>query len=193
MTTVITKARSVEQWVLFFAVSLAFASCGGKEPYTSNAMSRGVQGNSSAAPRVDSESESRTEAKGNFTTHSSTTGIQPANGRLIVTQDITFTVTGDLAGTALAQDTVVIDATAGTGFFFGSGTLTGTVLGKSGTIGFMFTGTFSGYPTLPKLLGHVVFFPDSGTGQLSGLSGEGTLQGILDVGGTYSIEVDFES
>jgi hypothetical protein len=193
MTTVIPKARSIEQRVLFFAVSLAFASCGGKEPSASNAVSSGMRSQSSAGFQRDGDSDMSASAKGNFTTHSTTTSIQPVNGKLIVTQDITFTVTGDVSGTALATDTVVVDQSTGTGFFFGSGTLTGTVLGKSGTVGFMFTGTFRGFPTLPKLRGHLVFFPESGTGQLSGLSGEGTLQGILDVGGTYSMEFDFES
>jgi Protein of unknown function (DUF3224) len=190
MTSVISKARTIEQRILFFAVSLAIASCDGHEPHASKAMSSAVEGNSSGALQRDSESE---RARGNFTTRSTTTGVRQVDGILIVTQDITFTVTGDLSGTALAQDTVVINPATGTGFFFGSGTLTGTVLGRSGTIGFMFTGTFTGFPVLPRLRGHVVFFPESGTGQLRGLGGEGTLQGILDVGGTYSIEVEFGS
>ena len=191
MTSAI-KVGSIGQQMLSFALALALGSCG-KEPSASDAVSRSIRSHSSAAPERHGDSEESANARGNFTTHSTTTSVQPVNGKLIVTQDITFTVTGDLSGTAMATDTVVIDQSTGTGFFFGSGTLTGTVLGKSGTIGFMFTGTFSGFPTLPKLRGRVVFFPESGTGQLSGLSGEGTLQGVLDVGGTYSIEFESES
>jgi hypothetical protein len=192
MTSAI-KVGSIGQQILSFALALALGSCGGKEPSASNAVSSGIRSHSSAASKRDGDSEKSANAKGTFTTHSTTTSVQPVNGKLIVTQDITFTVSGDLSGTAMATDTVVIDQSTGTGFFFGSGTLTGTVLGKSGTVGLMFTGTFSGFPTLPKLRGRVVFFPESGTGQLSGLSGEGTLQGILDVGGTYSIELEFAS
>lgn len=191
MTPVIPKAGSIEQQVLFFAISLAFAGCGGKETQSSNASA--LQGNSSAASQLDSESGRPTPATGNFTTHSTTTGVQSFNGILVVTQDITFTVIGDLSGTALAKDTVIINPSTGTGSFFGSGTLTGTVLGKAGTVGILFAGTFTGYPTLPNLQGHLVFLPETGTGQLAGLSGEGTLQGILDVGGTYSIQVRFGS
>lgn len=190
MATITPKAGSIEPRVLFFAVSLALASCGGKEPHPSNVASGREPGNSSTANQLKDDDASTT-ATGAFTTRSTTTGVQPFNGMLVVTQDITFTATGDVSGTAPAQDTVILNPSTGTGFFFGSGMLTGTVLGKSGSIRFDFSGSFTGYPALPRLQGSIVFLEGTGTGPLSGLSGEGTLQGILDVGGTYSIEVRF--
>ena len=132
-----------------------------------------------------------TTTTGTFTTNAKTTGVRTVDGNLIVAQAITFTLAGDIAGTALAHDTVVVFLATGKGVFFGSGTLVGTVLTKVGTIGFGFSGTFTGFPTLPILQGEVTFL-DNGTGQLANLSGHGTIQGIINVGGTYSISVVFE-
>ena len=172
----------VGQRMLFLAASLAFASCGGND----------LPDSRSTAIRLDSERAPTTVA-GDFITHSTTTGVQQVGELLFVKQDVFFSVTGGLSGTASSHDTVIINTSTGTGVFHGSGTFTGTILGRSGTIGFLFDGTFTGYPTLPKLRGRIVFLPDTATGDLEGMHAHGTLEGIIDVGGTYAIEVGFGS
>jgi Protein of unknown function (DUF3224) len=173
-----------------FLFAMALVACGGKDEQ----IAASTIGSGAASDVRKSEPESKPAfATGDFTTHSTTTGVQQSNGMLLVSQDVTFTVTGGLSGTATAKDIILLNSSTGTGFFSGLGTLTGTVLGRSGTIAFVFNGTFSGYPTRPVLQGQIVFLPGTGTGQLAGMTGEGTLQGIIDVGGTYSIQVAFGS
>ncbi|HYY92182.1 MAG TPA: hypothetical protein VE955_09350 [Candidatus Dormibacteraeota bacterium] len=129
-----------------------------------------------------------TTVAGSFTTTAINTGARAVDGNLIVTQTLTITTAGDLAGTLLGSDTVVL-LSSGNGTFFGTGTFTGTVLGRTGSSTVSFTGTFTGFPTLPVLQGHTVFY--NGTGGLSNFEAQGTIQGILNVGGTYSITVLF--
>jgi len=138
-----------------------------------------LSGSSAATP---------TTVTGPFTTTATNTGVRTVDGNLIVTQTLSITTAGDFAGTLLGSDTVIL-LSSGTGTFFGSGTFTGTVLGKSGTVTVSFTGTFTGFPTLPVLQGHTVFY--NGTGGLSNLEAQGTIQGVLNVGGTYTIQVLF--
>ena len=187
-----TAANIFGQRVLLFAVSIAFAGCGGTQSQPGAPRGSADHKTSPASVRLERECDSATRAVGKFVTQSTTTSVQQVNGTLLVAQDVTFTITGDITGTALAKDTIVLNQATGTGSFFGIGTLgsgtkPATVLGRSGTIGFVFRGTFAGTP--PHLQGQVVFLPETGTGQLAGLEASGTLDGIIDVGGTFSIQV----
>jgi len=112
------------------------------------------------------------------------------NGNTIITQSLTINTIGDISGTLSGTDVAVITST-GSGFIAGSGTFTGTILGKTGTVGIGFAGTFS--PTTGQLNIQASFLPGTGTGQLTGIRGTGTIQGIFNVGGTYTFNVTFHS
>jgi hypothetical protein len=99
---------------------------------------------------------------------------------------------GDISGTLVAKDVIVISLT-GQGSFAGGGTFTGTILGKSGSVGVAFTGTFVATSSTPPFTGQVNFVPGTGTGGLAGVSGGGSIQGTINVGGTYSFTVSFRS
>jgi len=131
-------------------------------------------------------------ATGSFVTNSTTTSFNTINGFTIITQNIVFTTAGDISGTLLAKDVIVISPT-GQGFFAGSGTFTGTILGKSGSVGIAFTGTFVATSSTPPFTGQAKFVPGTGTGGLAGISGSGTIQGTINVSGTYSFQVTFRS
>ena len=127
-------------------------------------------------------------ATGTFTTKATTINIQVVNGNTIITQSLTINTIGDISGTLSGTDVAVITST-GSGFIAGSGTFTGTILGRTGTVGIGFAGTFS--PTTGQLNIHAAFLPDTGTAQLTGVRGTGTIQGIFNVGGTYTFNVTF--
>jgi len=131
-------------------------------------------------------------ATGSFVTNSTTTSFNTINGFTIITQNIVFTTAGDISGTLLAKDVIVISPT-GQGFFAGSGTFTGTILGKSGSVAIAFTGTFVATSSTPPFTGQAKFVPGTGTGGLAGISGSGTIQGTINVSGTYSFQVTFRS
>jgi len=112
------------------------------------------------------------------------------NGNTIITQSLTINTIGDISGTLSGTDVAVITST-GSGFIAGSGTFTGTILGKTGTVGIGFAGTFS--PITGQLNINAAFLPGTGTAQLTGTRGTGTIQGIFNVGGTYTFNVSFHS
>jgi len=129
-------------------------------------------------------------ATGTFTTTATTINVQVIKGNTIITQSITINILGDISGTLSGTDVAVITST-GSGFIAGSGTFTGTILGRSGTVGIGFAGTFS--PTTGQLNIQASFLPGTGTAQLTGIRGTGTIQGIFNVGGTYTFSVTFHS
>ena len=81
-------------------------------------------------------------ATGTFTTTATTINVQVVKGNTIITQSLTINTVGDISGTLSGTDVAVITST-GSGFIAGSGTFTGTILGKTGTVGIGFAGTFS--------------------------------------------------
>ena len=129
-------------------------------------------------------------ATGTFTTTATTINVQVVNGNTIVTQSLTINTIGDISGTLSGTDVAVITST-GSGFIAGSGTFTGAILGKAGTVGIGFAGTFS--PITGQLNIHAAFLPGTGTAHLTGIRGTGTIQGIFNVGGTYTFNVSFHS
>src|SRR6266487_6856250 len=129
-------------------------------------------------------------ATGTFTTTATTISVTVVNGNTVIAQSLTINTSGDISGTLTGNDVAVITST-GSGFLVGSGTFTGTILGRSGTVGIGFAGTFS--PTTGQLNLQAAFLPGTGTGQLAGISGTGTIQGVFNIGGTYTFNVTFRS
>ena len=129
-------------------------------------------------------------AAGNFTTTATTISVQVINGNTVILQGLTIITTGDISGSLSGNDVAVITST-GSGFIAGAGTFTGAVLGRAGTVVIGFAGTFS--PVTGQLNIHAAFIQGTGTAQLEGLSGTGTVQGIFNVGGTYTFSVTFHS
>jgi Protein of unknown function (DUF3224) len=129
-------------------------------------------------------------ATGSFTVSATTISVHVINGNTIIDQSLTILATGDISGSLIGSDIAVITST-GSGFLVGSGTFTGTILGRSGTVGIGFAGTFS--PITAQLNLQGVFLQGTGTGQLARISGTGTILGIFNVGGTYAFTVTFHS
>jgi len=129
-------------------------------------------------------------ATGTFTTTATNINVQVVNGNTIITQSLTINTKGDISGTLSGTDVALITST-GSGFIAGSGTFTGTILGRTGAVGIGFAGTFS--PITGQLNIQASFLPGTGTGQLTGIRGTGTIQGIFNVGGTYTFSVTFHS
>ena len=129
-------------------------------------------------------------ATGTFTTTATTISVTIINGNTVITQSLTINAMGDISGSLTGSDVAVITST-GSGFLAGIGTFSGTILGRAGTVGIGFAGTFS--PTTGQLNLQASFLRGTGTGQLAGISGTGTIQGIFNVGGTYTFSVTFQS
>jgi hypothetical protein len=129
-------------------------------------------------------------ATGTFTTTATTISVQVINGNTVITQRLTINALGDIVGSLSGSDVAVITST-GSGFLAGSGTFTGTILSRTGTVGIGFAGTFS--PTTGQLNLQASFLAGTGTDQLTGIKGTGTIQGVFDVGGAYTFSVTFPS
>jgi len=129
-------------------------------------------------------------ATGTFTTTATTISVTIINGNTVITQSLTINAMGDISGSLTGSDVAVITST-GSGFLAGIGTFSGTILGRAGTVGIGFAGTFS--PTTGQLNLQASFLRGTGTGQLAGISGTGIIQGIFNVGGTYTFSVTFQS
>ena len=129
-------------------------------------------------------------ATGSFTTTATTINVTVINGNTVIAQSLTVNTIGDISGTLTGNDIAVITST-GSGLLAGLGTFTGTILGRTGTVGIGFAGTFS--PTTGQLNLEAAFLRSTGTGQLAGINGTGTIRGIFNVGGTYTFSVTFHS
>lgn len=129
-------------------------------------------------------------AAGPYTITVISQNTQIVNGFAVVTQHFTVNTMGGAAGAADSQDIAVVNLSTGTGFFAGTGTFTGSVLGRAGTVSIAFGGSITGFASLSA---KIEFVSGTGTGQLAGVEGHGNLQGTFNVGGTYSIQVSFES
>jgi len=129
-------------------------------------------------------------ATGTFTTTATTINVQMINGNTVITQSLTINTVGDISGSLSGSDVAAITST-GSGFIAGGGTFTGTILGRTGTVVIGFAGTFS--PITGQLNIRAAFLAGTGTGQLTGIRGTGTIQGIFNVGGTYAFGVTFHS
>ena len=110
------------------------------------------------------------------------TGVRTANGNVFVTETETVTSTGTFTGT-LVHDLLVTFHADGSLTFHGPGTFTGAVGGLSGTLEYAVAG--QGSMVTGSLRGS--FAITRGTGDLAGVHGHVTIEGIPATGGTYTL------
>jgi hypothetical protein len=127
---------------------------------------------------------------GSFTATGEVISVHQADGNTIVTATEVQTLTGVLSGTRVASG-ITIFHPDGTFAAHDSGTFTGTIDGRTGSI------TISGASTGTGNTGTGQIVGDRGTGGLAGLHLQGTFQPVVlsatDAGGTYSIRFHFDS
>ena len=111
------------------------------------------------------------------------TGVRTAGGNTFVSETETVTATGTFVGT-LVHDLVVIFRADGSLTFRGPGTFTGTVGGLSGTLEY----TVEGQGSVVTGALHGSFAITRGTGDLAGVQGHVTIEGIAATGGTYTVQ-----
>lgn len=127
---------------------------------------------------------------GSFTTTGEVISVKQVGGNTIVTATEVQTLTGALSGTRMATG-IQIFHPDGTFTANDSGTFTGTIGGRTGSI--TISGTSTGVGNTGS--GHIV--GDRGTGGLAGLHLQGTFQPVITsattADGTYSIQYHFGS
>jgi hypothetical protein len=127
---------------------------------------------------------------GSFTTTGEVISVKQAGGNTIVTATEVQTLTGALSGTRTATG-IQIFHPDGTFTANDSGTFTGTIGGRTGSI------TISGTSTGVGSTGNGQIVGDHGTGGLAGLHLQGTFQPVITsattAGGTYAIQFHFGS
>ena len=102
-------------------------------------------------------------------------------GRLLLDKQFT----GDLAGSSKGQMLAISSAVEGSAGYVAMEQVTGTLQGKSGGFALQHFGTMTrGAPEL-----NVMVVPDSGTGELAGLSGK---MQIIIAEGKHSYEFEYE-
>jgi hypothetical protein len=127
---------------------------------------------------------------GSFTTTVEVISVKQADGNTIVTATEVQTLTGVLSGTRVATGIQVFHPD-GTFTAHDSGTFTGTIDGRSGSI------TISGASSGVGTTGNGQIVGDRGSGGLAGLHLQGTFQPVItsttEADGTYSIQFHFGS
>ena len=124
--------------------------------------------------------QSTLPANGSFSTTVTSETVSQVDSILIIHEHFSLLLTGTLSGTTAGTATIIVNLSTGQGVFFGSQTFKGTVLTASGTAQLVFSATFVG----SNFNGQSTIF--GGTGGLSNLHGEVSLQGIVNVSGSYS-------
>jgi Protein of unknown function (DUF3224) len=107
-----------------------------------------------------------------------------AEGTTLSRVHIARTFSGDLEGESTAE--LLITKAEGGGGYIGHDRISGTVGGKSGSFVFQHGGIMS--PDGVSNTGTIV--PGTGTGELAGLTGEGTM--LADEGGNHTLTLDYE-
>ena len=97
---------------------------------------------------------------------------------------ISRTFTGDLEGTSTAE--ILISKSEGGGAYTGQDLITGSLGGRTGSFVIQHSGIMG--PDGISNSGTVV--PGSGTGELEGITGEGTL--LADEEGNHTLTLDYE-
>ncbi len=128
-----------------------------------------------------------TSGTGTFTVGPGTTSSRTADGNTILTATAVATFSGVIAGT-LAIEVTAIVFSSGNAVEHGTGTLTGSVLGRSGTIGLSLEATIS---LATGAEANFVFLSGTGTGGLANLEGHGTIVVAPATSATYSVTVIF--
>jgi hypothetical protein len=97
--------------------------------------------------------------------------------------------TGDLDGRATTQFSFAFDATSGVGTYVAMEAFKGSLGGRAGAFAFAHSATTDG--TSPERLSELfVIAPGSGSGELAGLTGTGSMQ--IDEDGTHRLLLDYE-
>jgi hypothetical protein len=107
-----------------------------------------------------------------------------AEGAELSRVHISRTFTGDLEGESTAE--LLIAKSEGGGGYVGHDRITGTVQGKSGAFVLQHTGLMG--PEGVTNAGTIV--PGTGTGELAGITGEGTM--LADEEGNHTLTLDYE-
>jgi len=127
---------------------------------------------------------------GGFITTGEVISVKQADGNTIVTATEVQTLTGVLSGTRVATGIQVFHPD-GTFTAHDSGTFTGTIDGRTGSI------TISGASSGVGNTGNGQIVGDRGSGGLEGLHLQGTFQPVIisatEADGTYSIQFHFGS
>ena len=127
---------------------------------------------------------------GSFTATGEVISVQQADGNTIVTATEVQTLTGVLRGKRVATGIQVFHPD-GTFTAHDSGTFTGTIDGRTGSI------TISGASSGVGNTGNGQIVGDRGSGGLAGLHLQGTFQPVIisatEADGTYSIQFHFDS
>lgn len=126
---------------------------------------------------------------GSFTTTGQVISVRQAGGNTIVTATEVQTLTGALTGTRMATG-IEIFHPDGTFTAHDSGTFTGTVEGRTGSITISGASSGTGNSGSGRIVG------DRGTGGLAGLHLQGTFQPVITSSttaeGTYSAQFHFD-
>jgi hypothetical protein len=107
-----------------------------------------------------------------------------ADGAEVSRVHISRTFSGDLEGSSTAE--LLIAKSEGGGGYVGHDRITGTLQGKSGAFVFQHTGLMG--PDGVTNTGTVV--PGTGTGELSGITGNGAM--LADADGNHTLTLDYE-
>jgi len=95
---------------------------------------------------------------------------------------------GGLEGRALAQFSAAYDQGAGVGTYVAMESFEGSVDGRAGSFNFAHSATTDGGPE--RLNEFFLIVPASGTGDLQGITGTGSI--AVDADGTHRLELDYE-
>ncbi len=107
-----------------------------------------------------------------------------ADGAEVSRVHISRTFTGDLEGSSTAE--LLIAKSEGGGGYVGQDRITGALRGKSGSFVFQHAGLMG--PEGITNTGTIV--PGTGTGELAGITGEGTM--LADDQGNHTLTLDYE-
>ena len=134
------------------------------------------------------QASTRFTATGTFTSTVTVTSVREADGNTFVKGPEIQTLTGTLVGTRLAEGVEVIHPD-GSFEANDTGTFTGTVIGRTGTV------VIGGNSKGTGLTGSGQLVVDRGTLGLANLHGQGTFEptitGPTSAAGTYSIQLSF--
>lgn len=127
-----------------------------------------------------------TQAKGTFTVSlQPLTGHDTSEGAVVGRRSIDKVFTGDLAATSIGEMLASMGNVKGSAGYVAMEKVSGTLFGKSGSFVLQHSSTMTrGTPTQ-----NVTVVPDSGTGELSGLSGSMV---IIIEAGVHSYVFDVE-
>ena len=113
--------------------------------------------------------------------------LETEGGSKITKAKVSRSFEGDLEGEGTVEWLMAYDKDD-TATFVGLERIVGSVRGKTGTFALQHVGTFDGQMSKAELL----VVPGSGTGALSGLSGEGSFEAGLGSDGERSITLDVD-